>query len=108
MIDKEFPNPSQVFTRFARWRMYFQTNQNPNLGNFWWDLLVLFVLVYFMAILSVLRPFVICIWYNFHRFGMLYQEKSGNPRMHVRKHRADTIFTVFAPCMMDKGLHNVA
>jgi hypothetical protein len=45
-------------------------------------------LVYFMAIGSILRPLgIICghmvyfmvIWYSFPRFGMLHQEKSGNP-----------------------------
>jgi hypothetical protein len=41
-----------------------------------------------MTIWSILRPFgIVCghlayvmvIWYVFPRFGMLYQEKSGNP-----------------------------
>jgi hypothetical protein len=53
----------------------FQT-KNPNLGQFWWDLQVAMEaigvfcgnLVYFMVI-----------WYTFSRFGMLSQEKSGNP-----------------------------
>jgi hypothetical protein len=44
-----------------------------------------------MAIWSILRLFgILCghwayfmvIWYNFSRFGMLYQEKSGNPVHH--------------------------
>jgi hypothetical protein len=35
-------------------------------------------LVYFMVICGHLVYFVV-IWYIFHRFGMLYQEKSGNP-----------------------------
>jgi hypothetical protein len=67
--------------------VYFYT-KNPNLGKFWmclqWKMLV-----YFMAIWSILRPFgifcgrllyfmVICKVY-FSRFGMLYQDKSGNP-----------------------------
>jgi hypothetical protein len=64
----------------------FQT-KNPNLGKFWrglqWK-----ILVYFMAIWSILRPFdifyghlvhFVVIWYIFARFGLLYQEKSGNP-----------------------------
>jgi hypothetical protein len=34
-----------------------------------------------MTIWSILRPLVyfIVIWYIFSRFGMMYQEKSGNP-----------------------------
>jgi hypothetical protein len=46
--------------------------------------------VFFRPILSILRPngkfygllvhFVV-IWYTFFRFGMLYQEKSGNPAL---------------------------
>jgi hypothetical protein len=65
-------------------RVYFQT-KNSNLGKFWraleWKMLV-----YFMTILSILRPngivygslahFVV-IWYAFSRFGMLYREKFG-------------------------------
>jgi hypothetical protein len=46
------------------------------------------MLVYFMAIWSILRPFdILCghlvyfvvLWHIFRRFSMLYQEKSGNP-----------------------------
>jgi hypothetical protein len=57
--------------------------KNPYLGKFWrvlqWK---------FMSIWSILRPFGICclhlvyfmdFGYIFPRFGMLYQEKSGNP-----------------------------
>jgi hypothetical protein len=45
-------------------------------------------LVYFMVLWSILRPFenfcghlvnFIVIWWIFSRFGMFYQEKSGNP-----------------------------
>jgi hypothetical protein len=45
------------------------------------------MLVYFVAISDILRPFgIFCghfgyfmvIWYIFPRFGMLYKEKSGN------------------------------
>jgi hypothetical protein len=37
--------------------------------------------VYFMAIWYILWPFgnAVVIWYIFPRFGMLCQEKSGNP-----------------------------
>jgi hypothetical protein len=46
------------------------------------------MLVYFMSIRSILRPletfcghliFFVVIWFIFLCFGMLYQEKSGNP-----------------------------
>jgi hypothetical protein len=64
----------------------FQT-KNTNSGKFW-KALQWKMLVYFMAIWSLLRKFGVfrghlvyfmVIWYIFHRFGMLYQEKSGNP-----------------------------
>jgi hypothetical protein len=45
----------------------------------------------FMAILYTLRLFVIyfdVIWYIFPRFGILYQEQSGNP-----DHKSGKIFT---------------
>jgi hypothetical protein len=79
--------------------VYFQT-KNPNLGKFWrvlqWKLLAHFCrLVYFTAIWYILWSFdmfppfwyvvpsKICIFYGrlvcFPHFGMLYQEKSGNP-----------------------------
>jgi hypothetical protein len=56
------------------------STQNPNLGKFWrvlpWNMLV-----YFMDIWSILYLFGIFCGYleYFSRFGMLYQEKSGNP-----------------------------
>jgi hypothetical protein len=65
---------------------HFQT-QNPNLGTFW-RVLQWKMLVHFMTISSILRPFgtfcgrllhFVVIWYIFPRFGLLYQEKSGNP-----------------------------
>jgi hypothetical protein len=47
------------------------------------------ILVYFMAVWNILRPFsifygrlviyVVVIWYIFPRFGILHLEKSGNP-----------------------------
>jgi hypothetical protein len=66
---------------------YFQT-QNHNLGQFWraleWKLLV-----NSMAIRKILLPFgihtlwpfgiLVAIWYIFTSFGILCQEKSGNP-----------------------------
>jgi hypothetical protein len=47
------------------------------------------MLVYFMAICYILRSFGIIFgdWYIFSRFGMLYQEKSGNPARAVEKTR---------------------
>jgi hypothetical protein len=69
--------------------VYLQT-KNPNLGKFW-RVLQWKGLVHFMAIWSNLLTFGIFvdIWYfcgllvyfvaNGNIFGMLYQEKSGNP-----------------------------
>jgi hypothetical protein len=65
---------------------YFKT-KNPNLGKFW-RVLQWKMLVYLLAIWSILRPFgIFCdhlvhfafIWYIFSAFGIMYQEKSGNP-----------------------------
>jgi hypothetical protein len=65
---------------------YFQT-ENPNLGKFL-RVLQWMMLVYFVTIWSILKPYGICcghlvflvvICYTFSRFGMLYQEKSGSP-----------------------------
>jgi hypothetical protein len=64
----------------------FQT-KNPNLDKFW-RVLQWKILVYFMTIWSILLPiqtfygplvYFVVIWYIFLRFGILYQEKSGNP-----------------------------
>jgi hypothetical protein len=55
---------------------YFQT-PNPNFGKKWW-VLQWKMLVYFVAIWSILWPFYGCLA-CFSRFGILYQEKSGNP-----------------------------
>jgi hypothetical protein len=56
-----------------------------NLGKFW-SVLQWKMLVYFMDVWSILRSLGIFmdIWYisnlvYFSRFGILYQEKSGNP-----------------------------
>jgi hypothetical protein len=66
----------------------FQTN-NPNLGKFW-RALDGKILIYFMAIWSILQPFgifydhlvqFVFIWYIFPGFGIMSQEKSGNPAM---------------------------
>jgi hypothetical protein len=76
---------------------YFQT-KNPNLGKFW-RVLRSEMLLYFTAILSILRPFCIfhgplvylkVICYLFPRFGMLYQEKSGNPESNARRNKNST------------------
>jgi hypothetical protein len=73
-------------------------SKNLNLGRFW-RVLKWKIMVNLIAIGSILLPFglfychlvyFMVIWYTyFSRFGMLYQEKSGNPdyawleRMHV-------------------------
>jgi hypothetical protein len=68
--------------------VYFQT-ENPDLGKFW-NVLQRKMLVNFMAIRAILLPFrtyylnghlvyFVVILVYFSRFGMLYQEKSGNP-----------------------------
>jgi hypothetical protein len=68
----------------------FQT-KNPNLGKFW-RVLRWKMMVYFMDTRSILRSFVIfyghlvkfvVIRYISPRFGILYQEKSGNPDMYI-------------------------
>jgi hypothetical protein len=64
----------------------FQT-KNPSLGKFWtvlqWKILVYFFdhLIYFTAIENILGPFSIFCGrvVFFPSFGILYQEKSGNP-----------------------------
>jgi hypothetical protein len=62
--------------------VYFET-KNPNVGYFLW------ALVYFMVLWNILRtyawyiswPFrnLVAIWYIVPHFGLLCQEKSGNP-----------------------------
>jgi hypothetical protein len=72
--------------RVARWYTYFRT-QNPNLGKFLEGLGMEKVgiffghLEYIAAIWCILCPFgnLVAIWYIFHRFGILCQEKSDNP-----------------------------
>jgi hypothetical protein len=68
--------------------VYFKT-KNPIPSEFW-RVLQLNMLVYFINIWSIFRPFGIFyghlvyfppFWYIFTRFGMLYQEKSGNPAL---------------------------
>jgi hypothetical protein len=70
----------------------FQT-KNPNLGKFW-RVLLWKILVYFMTIWPILRPLELfygllvyfgVIWYIFPHFGILDQEKSGNPEHHGAK-----------------------
>jgi hypothetical protein len=75
------PNPKQGCQMVC-----FQT-KNPNLGKFW-RVLEWKILVYFRTIWSILRQleifygrlvYFVVAWYIFPRFGILYQEKSGNP-----------------------------
>jgi hypothetical protein len=70
----------------------FQT-KNPNLGKFC-RVLLWKILVYFMTIWSNLRPlqiffghlvYFVVIWYIFIRFGILDQEKSGNPVLNAAR-----------------------
>jgi hypothetical protein len=69
----------------------FQT-KNPNFGKFW-RVLEWKMMVYFIDSWSILRSFVlvyghwvqfVVIWYIFSRFGILCQEKSGNPAATAR------------------------
>jgi hypothetical protein len=64
----------------------FQT-KNRNLGKFWMVLLWK-ILLYFVTTWSILQPleifyghlvYFVVIWYISPRFGILDQEKSGNP-----------------------------
>jgi hypothetical protein len=64
--------------------------KNTNLGNFW-KVLLWKISANFMTIWSILRPlekffghlvYIVVIWYIFPRFGILDQEKSGNPAWH--------------------------
>jgi hypothetical protein len=71
----------------------FQT-KNPNLGKFWKALYVMenagifySHLEYFTVIWYILYPFVnvVVIWYILPRFGILCQEKSGNPAGNIQR-----------------------
>jgi hypothetical protein len=81
-----------IAIRFGRSRQQgcqmvsFQT-KNTNLGKFW-SALDWKMLIYFTAIWNILQPFgtfyehchnFVFIWYIFSGFGIMYQEKSGNP-----------------------------
>jgi hypothetical protein len=75
----------------------FQT-KNPNFGKFW-RVLQWKILVYFMSIWTFLGPleisyghlvYFVVIMYIFPRFGILDQEKSGNPA------QGDQIGQIFA------------
>jgi hypothetical protein len=61
-----------------------------NIGIFYYHL------VYFTAIGNILWPFGIfgVIWYIFPRFGILYQEISGNPGLQAR---AETTILISVP-----------
>jgi hypothetical protein len=70
----------------ARWFVF--KPKHPNLGKVW-RALELKMLIHFMVICIILKPFgifyghyvcnVVVFWYIFPRFGVLCQEKSGNP-----------------------------
>jgi hypothetical protein len=65
--------------------------QIPIFGKFWrilqWKNLVYFMTIWFILLLLEIfyghLVYLVVIWYIFHRFGILYQEKSGNPDGHV-------------------------
>jgi hypothetical protein len=67
----------------------FQT-KNPNLGIIWgtleWKMFVYFLVIWYivqpMGIFYVSAAFD-NFWYIFPRFGILYQEKSGNPAFSI-------------------------
>jgi hypothetical protein len=64
----------------------FQT-KNPNLGKFWrvlqWKSLVYFTTIWrillLLEIFNCRLVYIVVIWYIFPSFGILCQEKSGNP-----------------------------
>jgi hypothetical protein len=66
----------------------FQT-KNPNLGKFWrvlqWKSLVYFTTIWrillLLEIFNCRLVYIVVIWYIFPSFGILCQEKSGNPSM---------------------------
>jgi hypothetical protein len=57
-------------------------------------------LVYFTAIGTILWPFVyfVVIWYIFPRFGILDQEKSGNPEFYTRVPRRQGLAAGLPDC----------
>jgi hypothetical protein len=65
----------------------FSDQKNPNLGKFWrvwqWNLLVYFIAIWYIlwtvGIFCGHLKYFIVVWYIFSRFGILHQEKSGNP-----------------------------
>jgi preprotein translocase subunit SecY len=72
----------------------FQT-KNSDLGKFW-RYLEGKIVIYFMAILNILRTFGIFynhlvhfmfIWFIFFGFGIMYQEQSGNPVVLARSEK---------------------
>jgi hypothetical protein len=83
-----------IFFRVARWFVF--KTKNPNLVKFW-RILQWKMMVYFMGTWSISPSFVIfyghlescvVIWYIFSRFGILYQDKSGNPDSSLAQEKA--------------------
>jgi hypothetical protein len=71
--------------------VYFKT-KNPNMGKFWralkWIILWTFGIFFgHWVYLHIVFPFgnVVVVWYIFPRFGILCQEKSGNPVLEIGK-----------------------
>jgi hypothetical protein len=90
--------------------------KNPNLGKCW-KVLQWKMLVYFMDTWSILRSFVIfygfgigSLWKfgNFSRFGILYEEKSGNPGCHTYpvKNKLPSFVTSLHVCTSQFGGSN--
>jgi hypothetical protein len=70
--------------------LYFQT-KNPNLKKFWsaleWKMFEYVMPIWNMLLMLTFGMFLwsfgnfVAFWYIFSRFGILYQQKSGNPEL---------------------------
>jgi hypothetical protein len=86
MPKKRITSVTILGTRQGCQMVYFQT-KNPNLGKLW-RALDWIMLIYFMAIWNILQTFgifndhlvhFVCIGYISSDFGLMSNEKSGNP-----------------------------
>jgi hypothetical protein len=99
--EEMFNNSGCVSSGQGCQMVYFQT-KDRNLGKFWrvlqWKMLVHFIdfglfyghLIYCTYIRYILWQ---CVWYIFPHFGILYQEKSGNPGSRLNPFTTATINT---------------
>jgi hypothetical protein len=85
MAPSRFRQSAHETTRVARWHKYFQT-KNPDLVKFWraleWKMLVCAMAICNLHITAIWYMYfgnLVSIWYIFTRYGILCQEKSGNP-----------------------------